>query len=145
LNRLHSNGAPDVFMAPLQTPQDIEYVRRVLENSDATLYIAQAGKEIVGLVKACIRESPPNIPVYVKRRYVYVDNICVLPEYRHTSIGKKLMEAIETWTQEKEVYQLEFNVWDFNKTSLAFFDSLGYEPRQHILGKSFQKNPNRKL
>lgn len=138
LNLLHSTGVPDVFLMLRKTPQDINYVRNVLENDNCVLYVAQAENEIIGLVEACIRESPRNIPVYIKRRYVYVDNICVLSKYRRLSVGKKLMEFVETWARQKKVLQIEFNVWAFNKPSLAFYKNLGYKPRQYILGKSLK-------
>jgi diamine N-acetyltransferase len=138
LNYLHSTGVPDVFLSPKTTPQDIQYVRHVLANEDCVLYVAQTEGKIIGLVEACIRESPPNIPVYVKRRYVYVENICVSPEYRRLSIGKRLMDSVEAWARQKKVYQIEFNVWAFNEPSLAFYAKLGYKPRQFILGKTLK-------
>jgi shikimate dehydrogenase len=94
LNTLHSEALPHIFMKPLKTPQDLANIRSILKSKDAVIFIAQSEEEIIGFAQAMIRQSPDH-PVSVKRKYAYVNDICVMPKYRRLSVGKKLVEAVE--------------------------------------------------
>jgi diamine N-acetyltransferase len=138
LNLLHSNALPQIFVTPPVTPQNLEYVRAILKNKNAALFVAQSGGEIIGLIQLLIRESP-DIPISIKRQYVYVEDICVKQEYRRSSAGKMLMKSAEEWALKKGISQIELNVWDFNRKAIAFFNSIGYSPAHHIMWKKIEK------
>ena len=139
LNTLHSNALPHIFITPSPTPQSLDYVRSIIEDKNAALFVAQSDGGIIGFIYAAIRESPDN-PVSIKRSYVYIDDICVKQEYRRSSVGKTLMESVEQWALKKGIYQIELNVWDFNRRATAFFNSLGYTPSRHIMWKTVKKS-----
>ena len=138
LNRLHSHALPHIFYTTAKTPQSLEYVRSLLNNTKATFLVAESGGKIIGFVQAVIMDAPNN-PVTIRRSFVYVDDICVAAEYRRASVGKALMASVEEWGKEKGVNQVELRVWDFNRRAMAFYKSLGYEPANHIMWKTIGK------
>ena len=139
LNRLHGTALPHIFLIAEKTPQTLEYISNIIKNDEAVLFVAQSGWEIIGFIQAMIRQSP-DYPNVVKRKYAYIDDICVKQECRRSSVGKKLMEAVEKWAVKNELDQIELNVWDFNKRAMAFFAGAGYTPYHHVMAKSLRKN-----
>jgi len=135
LNILHSKGAPDIFVTFKETPQNLEFVGAILKNKDAVLFVAQSGGEIIGLIQANIMKSP-DIPVFVKRKYIHIEDICVEKKYRQSSVGKRLMESVEKWALSKGISVIDLNVWDFNKNAMFFFKSIGYTPERHYMWKT---------
>jgi diamine N-acetyltransferase len=137
LNKLHSKALPHLFVKLSKTPQDLAYIRGILKNKEAVLLVAQSGEEMIGFIEAVVMQ-PPDHPEAVKRNYAYVNDICVKNEYRRSSIGKKLMEAVEKWAIESGLSEVQLNVWDFNKSAMAFFGNAGYKPLRHIMGKNLK-------
>jgi diamine N-acetyltransferase len=138
LNYIHSDALPDIFMTPQPTPQSLEYVRYLLSNEKASIFVAEDQGEIIGLIQPTIREAPDN-PVTIKRSFVSIDDICVAKPYRRTSVGKALMIAAERWGQEKGMKWVELRVWDFNRNAMVFYKSLGYCWQNHIMWKTIGK------
>jgi diamine N-acetyltransferase len=138
LNHMHSKALPHIFVKPSKTPQYLAYIRGIIKNKEAILFVAQSGEEMIGFIQASVRQ-PPDHPVWVKRQYAYINDICIVNEYRRTSVGKKLMEAVEKWAIDSGLSQIELNVWDFNKSAMSFFDSTGYKPLHHIMEKNLKK------
>jgi diamine N-acetyltransferase len=137
LNILHSKGEPDVFVIKKETPQNLEFVGVILKNKDAVLFVAQSAGEIIGLIQANIMESP-DIPIFVKRKYIHIEDICVEQKYRRSSVGKRLMESVEQWAVTKGISEIDLNVWDFNKNAMAFFKNIGYTPSRHYFKKKIE-------
>jgi diamine N-acetyltransferase len=138
LNKMHVKALPHLFVKPSKRPQDMAYIRDILKSKDAVLFIAKSGEETIGFIEASVKQ-PPDHPEAVQNSYAYVDDICVINEYRRTSVGKKLMEAVEKWAIDSGLNQIELNVWDFNKSAMAFFDRTGYKPLHHIMEKNLKK------
>jgi diamine N-acetyltransferase len=138
LNFMHVEALPHLFVKPAKTPQDPAYIRGILKNKEAVLFVAQSGEETIGFIEAAVRQ-PPDHPEAVKKNYAYVNDICVKPEYRRSSIGNKLVEAVEKWAIESGLSEIQLNVWDFNKRSIAFFENSGFKPLHHTMEKKLKK------
>ena len=85
LNTIHVNALPHLFVKPSKTPQDLAYIRNILKNKEAVLFIAQTGEETIGFIEAVVMQ-PPDHPEAVKRNYAYINDICVKMEYRRSYI-----------------------------------------------------------
>jgi ribosomal protein S18 acetylase RimI-like enzyme len=66
-----------------------------------------------------------------------VDSIGVRSAFQNRGIGRKLMEKMEAWANAKGVTSIELNVYDFNKTAISFYESLGY----HVFSRKMRKEP----
>jgi len=131
---LHARALPQIFIKADMPFWNKEYISGIIESDNSVIFIAESDNTIIGLIEVEIRESP-DIPIMVKRRYAYVDTIVVAETFRHTGIGKDLMRQVEKWALEKDISQIEFNVWDFNQNAMGFFNKLGYSPSRHIMWK----------
>jgi ribosomal protein S18 acetylase RimI-like enzyme len=138
VNAMHSEALPSIFVEPkepVESACDIKFISDDIADENTALFVAERDGQIIGIIHVSIRESP-EIPIMVKRRYGYIDDIAIAKEFRNSSIGKTLMREVERWAIQKNVSQLELNVWDFNQNAFAFFQKLGYTAVRHIMGKS---------
>jgi GNAT superfamily N-acetyltransferase len=132
----HSQALPQIFK-PVTDARSRKIKAELITDENVAMFVAVYEGKVIGLVRVHIRESP-DIPVLVKRRYVYVSDIIVTEKYRGSSIGRELMDTVEQWALGKGIKQVELNVWDFNESALAFYDKLGYSVSRKIMCKTIQ-------
>jgi len=132
---LHSKALPQIFKKPDEPSRSKDYISSIIRDENAVMFVAESSKRIIGYIHVSIREAP-DIPVMVKRKYAYISEIVVAEEQRGFGIGKALMREAERWAIQRKISQLEFNIWDFNKSSIVFFEKLGYTPSRYNMWKS---------
>ncbi|HEY33634.1 MAG TPA: GNAT family N-acetyltransferase [Dehalococcoidia bacterium] len=125
IDLLHIKALPHIFTKADEPPRNKEHISNILRGGNSAIFLAESDNQIVGLIEIEIRQTP-SFPLMVKRRYVYVSSIAVTAAFRGYGIGKALMTKVEQWARDKNVSQIEFNVWDFNQDALMFFQRLGY-------------------
>ena len=59
-------------------------------------------------------------------RFVELDQIAVLPEYRQSGVGHALAQCVFAYAHEVGATEIELTTWDFNGTARAFFANLGF-------------------
>ena len=124
---------PDRFQSadPVMTRQ---WFDEVLANSNRTLYVAEVTGIIAGLI-LLVESASLDDPIYRPRRYLYVDELAVLAEYRRQDIGRRLMAAAENLAAERGISTIELNVWEANTQAMTFYDRLGYRTIRRRLSR----------
>jgi len=56
-----------------------------------------------------------------------VDDLSVRSDYRKNGIGTLLMDKLEELAKKNKIYEIELNVWCFNKGAINFYENKGYE------------------
>ena len=131
---LHRENLPHIFRKPKTPLWDKNFISNLISDDNVGLFVAETKSQVVGLVYAIIRESPP-IPIFVPRRYVMVDNLIIKENFRHSGIGRALMERVHQWAGEKGLSTVELNVWEFNKPAIEFYHRLGYKTISRMMSK----------
>ena len=134
---LHSEALPQIFVTPQGFARSREYINTLTADDNQGLFVAEYQGRIVGCILIIIRNSA-DIPILVKRRYAYVEDIIVDRDCRRSSVGKMLMQQAEKWVVQKGISQIELNVWDFNRVAISFFDKMGYTPSRHVMWKTVE-------
>jgi ribosomal protein S18 acetylase RimI-like enzyme len=81
---------------------------------------------------------PIGYAVYFRRNYpehlfkkghcsIYIDQICVKPEYQKKGIGKKIINKIKQYCQENGINRIELSVWSDNQNAKSFFSKSGFD------------------
>ena len=60
-------------------------------------------------------------------RHTYIFLLYVMPEHRRRGIGSALMYQAETWARAQGDRQIGLQVFQFSQSTLAFYQSLGYQ------------------
>ncbi|MFW6162461.1 MAG: N-acetyltransferase family protein [Planctomycetota bacterium] len=126
LDALHREELPRVFRDPETVARSRDYVGSILADDDQALLLAEGDGEAVGLAHAAMRESR-DFPILVARRSAVVENLVVAPAWRRRGVGRRLMDAVEAWAQERGASEIELNVWEFNRQAVGFYQVLGYQ------------------
>ena len=136
---LHRENLPHIFQRSKTPLWDKKFIGNLISDDNVGLFVAETEDQVVGLVYAIIQESPP-VPIFVPRRYVMVDNLIVKESFRHTGIGRSLMERVHQWAGEKGLDTIELNVWEFNKPAIDFYHRLGYKTISRMMGKQLDSS-----
>ena len=68
-----------------------------------------------------------NYSTWLGRWGLFLEDLFVPPEMRGRGIGKGLLAALAQVAVEKECYGMRWNVLDWNKPAIDFYESLGAE------------------
>ena len=76
---------------------------------------------------------------------LYIEDIFVLPEYRSQGIGKVLFMHCAKIALEKDCGRMEFQVLDWNKTAIDFYEKLGAKHMKEWLPYRFMREDLEKI
>lgn len=121
---IHVNGRPDLFHAGAK--YTVDDIVRMLEDDQKTIFVADTGNDVAGYIFCQFR----HVGGSVMRDYLnlYIDDLCVDPKYRRMGIGRALFERARQLACERGAYNIDLNVWAFNESAIAFYESLGMKP-----------------
>lgn len=106
-----------------------------LAGPDGTLLVAEETGCLVGLAAARLVEIGANDALYLPRRYVYVDDMVVLPDFRGRGIGQSLLAAVEVWAKEQGAETLELTVFEFNEGARRLYERSGFVTQHRRMRK----------
>lgn len=129
LHNLHVKGRPDVYLEnsnPLSR-QDFE---EILNSSTQKLFVVEDydTKKLIGyaVVQNVITKK---ISIMIKKKYVFIDDFCIMSIYRKRHIGKLLFESIVNYANRENASELQLVVWEFNKEAIGFYEKMGMKIR----------------
>jgi ribosomal protein S18 acetylase RimI-like enzyme len=125
VDALHRDHLPHIFRRPGGPAREQAYIRGLISNREAGLLVAEVDGQLVGFVSLVLRDAPP-IPIFVPRKLAVVDSLAVRVDHRRAGIGRALMEESERWAAAHHARTIELNVYEFNRSAIAFYKALGY-------------------
>ena len=124
VNDLHVAGKPEVFKpgfcAELQ-----DYIHVIWNNPEEKIVVAELDGKIVGyaVLNHIIR---PENPYMFERDFLDVDEFGVDEGCRRQGIAGAMIRFIRNFAKESGFRRIELNMWEFNRTALAFYESAGF-------------------
>jgi ribosomal protein S18 acetylase RimI-like enzyme len=112
-----------------------QWFHDVLADPHKTLQVAVVDGRIVGLI-LLIESFAVDDAIYRPRRYLEVDELAVLEQFRRQGIGRLLMENAEQIAAERDIPTVELHVWEANDSARAFYQSLGYRTIRRRLARN---------
>lgn len=126
--RLWSLGDSDKYDCSELYPK----LEKIIKSEDSVIFLAEVDEEPVGLAEVYIREDKPD-PARVQRRYGFLQSLIVTQKTRKQGIGKKLVQASESWAKEKGAVEMQLDIWEFADGPLDFYQNLGYRTLRRSL------------
>ena len=71
-----------------------------------------------------------NFSTFLGRAGLYLEDLCVLPEYRGKGYGKAILKKLASIAVERGCGRMEWWCLDWNKPSIDFYLSLNAEPME---------------
>jgi GNAT superfamily N-acetyltransferase len=69
-----------------------------------------------------------NFSTFLGKPGLYLEDLFVIPSARGHGVGKRMLAYLARITQERDYGRLDWAVLDWNKPSIAFYDSIGAKP-----------------
>ena len=102
-----------------------DYVTGHIKSETSRVFVAEAGKNLVGYCIAFIEKYPPVLKM---TEYGLIQDISVTKKYQRRAIGKRLLKEAQNWFSEKGVHRIEARVAKSNKLSTEFWAKMGFSP-----------------
>ncbi len=102
------------------------YPAEVLRSDGEVIFVAEEQGTLVGLIHAAEEETPPY-PSVVPHRFAQVVDLYVLPDCRGKGVGRRLMEAADSWGKERGLDYMELFVLENNEVGIGFYEREGFE------------------
>jgi ribosomal protein S18 acetylase RimI-like enzyme len=96
-----------------------------ISSETSNLFVAEAGKDVVGYCLAIVERYPPVLEI---QEYGLVRDLGVTEKYRHSGIGKRLLEEAQSWFSKKGVHRIEARVAKSNGLATDFWAKMGFTP-----------------
>lgn len=124
LHKLHVENRPDFYIENEHPINKKEY-KAMLNNQNKINIAYIIDDEIVGVCLATIKDRI--------EKSIYIDDIFVLEEFRHQGVATKLYKQIESIAKNIGAKRIDLTVWQFNKTAMNFYKSLGMKTQRIVL------------
>ncbi|WP_410770313.1 GNAT family N-acetyltransferase [Fontibacillus sp. BL9] len=139
LHELHVTNRPDLFKPTDNDSLDFAYFKSLLDNDTFKVFIVEdepSGVIAYTLLKV---EEAPAIPVFVARRFLYMNDICVDTRFRGKGVGKRLFEKAIAYAKEAGAESLELGVSFFNESAIDFYKALGMKAKSVRMELAIEK------
>lgn len=143
VHNIHVEKRPDMYTNA--EPMPLDYFNQIISaDNDKMMYVYEENDKIIGLAELSIKESNP-IPIIKHRKTLIIEDIVVDSEYRKQGIGKEIYNYILSVATERNVDDLELNVWAFNENAIKFYESLGMTVKNMKMEYSFNSKLSTKM
>ena len=84
----------------------------------------------------CIADDQPvgfalffrSYSTFLAKPGIHLEDLFVLPEHRNKGYGKQLLDAVIAIAQKRLYGRVEWNVLDWNKSAIKFYQQMGAKP-----------------
>ena len=128
VGKVHSDGRPDIYRSPL-TKYDEKAAEDLIADESAGVYVAECGGTVVGetIFRIMSREGDG---VFLPRKWLYIDDLCVDENLRGQHIGRTLYDSVLAFARDQGCYNVTLNVWCCNEKAMKFYEACGLKPQK---------------
>ncbi len=124
VNDLHVAGVPDVFKPGFRDElRDFLYV--IWKNPQQEIVVAELEGKVCGFAVLNHINKPEN-PFMFERDFLDIDEFGVDASCRRQGIASAMIRFIREFAREKGFRRIELNMWEFNRSALAFYEAAGF-------------------
>jgi ribosomal protein S18 acetylase RimI-like enzyme len=114
---------PDMDLNWPFSAEAITYYKKLASGDYGHCLLAEADSKVLGYIALAVNKNFS----YRKSKYIEIENIGVLPEFRSKGIGKKLFTAAKEWAKEQKADRFYVNAYWGNKGAIKFYKDCGFK------------------
>ena len=126
-HKYHEEIRPDLFCF---VPMSSESVFHILASENEDIIVAENNGTMVGMVQLRFATTK-DIPILVKKSFVYIQEMYVSDGSRRKGIGSKLLDATKSWALKRGATYLRTSCLPNNPPALEFYDKEGFTTFMH--------------
>jgi len=120
---VHHVDRPDIFKAVGKKYTDEELLS-IIEDDKTPVFVGVEEERVVAHCFCLINEVRGHSSL-VDNKTLYIDDLCVLEEFRAKGVGRAMYEYAVNFAKEIGCYNLTLNVWAENKSAMKFYEAMG--------------------
>lgn len=125
VNDVHVEGRPDIFKAGSHDELR-DFIYEIWDTENKDIIVAERNSVICGF--ACVQYvSKPESPFMNARTFYDVDEFGVDTAFRRQGVATELIAFIREDAKKRGIDRIELNMWEFNQSALAFYESVGFQ------------------
>lgn len=125
VNDLHIKGEPKIFKDGF--PEELEnYIFTIFDDPLKKIVVYESGGVICAFA-VLSHITKPETPFMYERDYLDVDEFCVDERSRRKGVATEMIGFIRELAKREGFSRLELNMWEFNQSALAFYESVGFK------------------
>jgi ribosomal protein S18 acetylase RimI-like enzyme len=114
---------PDIIIDWAYSEAGEKYFKELVNDQKSLCIVAETDfGELVGYLAASPKEFG-----YRKSKYLEVDNMGVIPEYRSKGLGRELMDKAIEWAKENGFQKVYVCSYSENDKAIKFYEKCGYK------------------
>ena len=130
---IHHKARRDIFK-PSGTKYTEEELFDIIKNEKTPVFVAEIDTRVVGYCFCVIYDEEEN-NILLKRKDLYIDDLCIDENMRGKRVGQALFEHAESYAKKIGCNSVTLNVWSGNDGAIAFYEKMGMTPRKTLLEK----------
>nr|AHF23875.1 GCN5-related N-acetyltransferase [uncultured bacterium Contig15] len=124
VNDLHVAGKPEVFK-PGFCEELRNFIHVIWEDPQKEIVVAEADGTVCGFAVLNHIVRPEN-PFMYERDFLDSDEFCVDENFRRRGVAGTMIRFIRDWAGKQGIARVELNMWEFNRSALAFYETAGF-------------------
>ncbi len=133
--KVHADGRPDIFKPAAKKYTDEELIG-IMECDTTPIFVAVNETNVVMGYAFCVDKTIRDHTLFLDKKTLYIDDICVDEKARGQHIGRQIFAHIDKYAKENEYDSITLNVWAFNEGAYKFYENCGMNPQRIMMEKS---------
>lgn len=122
---LHHTLQPEIFK-PFDKEAITRHFETTVKNENVCAYIAKKNELTIGYIILYKMNFLDN-PFQYARRFVLIDQISVIKDYKGNGVGKLLLDTAFVLAKDCNINCIELNHWTLNESARRFFKKNKFE------------------
>lgn len=131
VGEVHHGIRPDIFREGC-LKYDENDLAELLKDENRPVFVDMDGESVAGYC-FCVLGEYPQTGVAVRRKELYIDDLCVDEGHRGQGIATKLYRHTLDYAKEMGCQFVTLNVWQGNDSAMKFYEKMGLTPRSITL------------
>ena len=111
----------------------LSHLLKLCEESKGKIFVVEVHSEVVGMISVYIEEDARHLRK--AKKYAYISDLMVLPQYRSEGVTKELLSAAEDYARSKNVHTIQAAVLSEHKDGLSGYSHNGYHQFEIVVRK----------
>lgn len=125
VHSIHVHARPEFYKA-VEVPLSLQQFQAALSNETVDCFVLCDNKTVLGYAVVNTRIVADH-PIIHDQKNLYVEDFCIDEQHRGIGLGTELFKQLEALALREGFDSIELDVWAFNCSARAFYDSMGME------------------
>ncbi|MCP4362087.1 MAG: GNAT family N-acetyltransferase [Chloroflexi bacterium] len=124
IDALHHEAMPDTFRTTEEIARPSNFLVERLADEKIHLYVAEAADRLAGMI--LLKPKTQKHPLFYTQDYLHISTLIVAADFQGQGVAQLLLNTAVTFAKERELTQINLNVYEFNQRAIAFYEKEGF-------------------